>query len=498
VIKRRFFLIFAIMIGLLGYGHFGLLYAQEGVRVLRLDPTIEQELERAVVYISVEYTKPNSLSRNEESGTGFFVTPSHIVTGQHVIASALKYKEANLKIRLFSGTPQSRLVSARIVNADARLDLALLALEENVSSLTPLRIHPQLPNKQAEIFALGFPLGAMLDRSLYGPNVCIRRGYVSRLINDGRHIEADLNIDKGISGGPLVDEQGYVRGVISAMAGSFYNRNYAAIAVSSLALLEFCRHSGIPVLLPDGQILEPHGSPLSSSLPSGEPSSRPRVSLNEDALRAYFALGSSLRLSAIVPAVLYLEKASYTPDLRQSSRNNADLVLANLQRLQAPVSLIRQAEELARLFNEAAIQPAIVKEKASALEKACDEWMLAVSDEEKLNYDLGAWLTELSLGLLDSENKRDSQYCAFFVEQAQAREATPEIIQLLLRLQTNLQLYEQKPNDALRRAIAKDADRLIGIGYLATKSSGRNPIQKPLLPFPADKTPNNPIRNPFE
>lgn len=457
-------------------------------RSLQLDERLEQKLERAVVYVSVEYTKPNSTRRYIESGSGFFVAPGQVITNSHVVAEGLAAGNAELKLRVFSGTPQARFYPFEVTHNDPQYDLALLKVVGDVPAIEPVLIEPQLPGKQSQVFAFGFPLGTMLDRSKNGPNVCLRRGYVSRMINDGTNIEADLNLDKGISGGPLVDAEGMVRGVVRAMAGSDFNKTYAGISVAAPVLLRFCQMAGCPVTLSNGQVLEPGKAvawPDPLNMPEADP--RPRAGFAEDLLRAYFAIGASLRLSTLVPSILVTQNLSYTPDLRQNSRGNVELVVANLKRVEAPEELRKRAGELATILTQATAEPKLVSEKSTVLEQACDEWVQELEAEEKLNYDLGAWLTELSLGLLDVKEGKDLRSCTYFLKQATDREATTEIMALLKRLETSLQTLQRKDTEPQRRAVTKDADKLIGIGYLATQDAGRNTIPKnlPAAPSPA-------------
>lgn len=281
--------------------------AQQPVeRTLRLEETLEFGVEHAVAYVAVEYSKPNSPRRYLESGTGFFVAANNLVTNHHVVAHALTDANAQIKVRIFSGTEKARFYPATIIKTDPRIDLALLSVQGDLPPIQPVQIAPDLPRRQTGVFAFGFPLGTMLDKSVNGPNVCLRRGYVSRIINDGGTVESDLNIDKGISGGPLVDEQGVVRGVVRAMAGSDFNKNFAAISVSSPVLLNFCSQAGTRVTLRGGQVVEP-GTRV-TALPVGQRELDPRpaagLASTESILRMYSALEAALRLSTLVPRIL--------------------------------------------------------------------------------------------------------------------------------------------------------------------------------------------------
>lgn len=469
--------------------------AEPADRTLQLDEQLAQRIEDAVAYVSVEYTKPNSTRGYVESGSAFVVAAGYLVTNHHVVAEAVNSAGASLKVRVFSGSDRSQFYPAEVVKADARADLALLRITGEPPAITPLQIAPDLPGKQTEVFAFGFPLGTMLDRSRNGPNVCLRRGYVSRLINDGSSIEADLNIDKGISGGPLVDKEGVVRGVVRAMAGSDYNKSYAGLSVASPILLAFCASTPARLTLRGGQLAAPGGE-IQLPLQGGEePDPRPRAGLGEDDLRAFFAIGSALRLSTLVPQMLASRQKVYSADIRQTSRNNADLVLTNLRKVQAPSELLQRTRELGTLLSQGSSEPRLVGERSAALEQACDQWVQEVPAEEKLNYDLGAWLTELSLGLLDVTDDKDLRSCAYFVQAADRQSATGEVTGMLRRLQASLTSLKAKPTDELRRSITKDADRLIGIGYLATSSRGLNPLPKPNGPTLPGRGANNPIHH---
>ncbi|MGE5531268.1 MAG: S1 family peptidase [Bacteroidota bacterium] len=472
-------------------------HAQTADRALPLDEQVEKKVEQAVAFVSMEYQKPNSNRRYIESGSGFFVAPGYVITNHHVVAEGLQAASADLKIRIFSGTNDSRFFPAEVVKTDPQADLAMLHVIGDLPAIQPVQIDCNLPGKQTEVFGFGFPLGTMLDRSRLGPNVCLRRGYVSRMINDGTNIEADMNIDKGISGGPLVDENGMVRGVIKAMAGSEYNKAYAGISVASPVLLNFCQSVGVRVTLRDGTVTEPGTGTTMPTKVGMEPAPRPRAGFAEDVLRVFFTVGSALRLSALVPQMLVSENSAYTSDLRQTSRNHADLVIAGLKKTEAPEELVVRARELALLISQSQTEPKIVGEKATVLEQACDEWVTVAQAEEKLNYDLGAWLTELSLGLLDIKQGKDLRACAYFLREAEGQEAKDEIVSILKRLQSNLTSLKAKENEAIRREITRDADRLIGIGYLPTRNDGLNTLSKPSAPVTQSRSANNRIHVEF-
>jgi hypothetical protein len=431
-----------------------------------------------VAYVSVVFQKPESTEVFAESGTAFFVNDTILVTNQHVIASALTARMARIEVRLASGTPQARVLPVDVLKHDATVDLALLRVREPVPGLQPLRIAPEAPGRQTQVYAFGFPLGTMLDKSADGPNVSLRRGYVSRLLDDGKLIEADVNIDKGVSGGPLVDSEGVLRGVVRSLAGSDYNRMYAGIAISSPVLIGFCRDSGCPVTLRGGQIVAanmPLPPPLDLALQARP---RPRPELGEDALRAYFSLGACLRLSTLGPRLLVQQQAGYSDDVLRTSRTNLGNVTTGLAKVSAPASLRHEAEELVALLQPgSSAQPDQLLARADELEKTCDLWLGEAGAEERLNYDLGAWLTELSVGLIVPE--QDLPAADRFAQEALDCGASEEVQKQLQGVQEGLRSLQQADSEEVRRSLRRDADRLIAVGFLATAGGGLSPGAKP-------------------
>jgi S1-C subfamily serine protease len=141
-------------------------------------------------------------------GSGFVVDrDGYIVTNFHVIENAQEI-EVN-----FSGDDR---VPARIVGSDPSTDLAVLKIDAQARALTPL----PLGNSDAvhvgdAVVAIGNPFG--LERS-------VTAGIVSALQRDitapngytiDRVIQTDAPINRGNSGGPLLNANGEVIGVNS-------------------------------------------------------------------------------------------------------------------------------------------------------------------------------------------------------------------------------------------------------------------------------------------
>ncbi len=139
-------------------------------------------------------------------GSGFvFDEQGRIVTNQHVVAGA-----SSISVRFSNGVERA----ATLVGADASTDLAVLAVDASPSLLRPLRLADSSAVDIGDaVFALGSPFGlegtftggivSALNREMTAPN-----NYV---ITDT--IQTDAAINRGNSGGPLLDDRARVIGV---------------------------------------------------------------------------------------------------------------------------------------------------------------------------------------------------------------------------------------------------------------------------------------------
>lgn len=135
-------------------------------------------------------------------GAGIVVDTSGLVlTNQHVVANT-----RSVTVTPFGGNP----TKAEVVDSDAALDLALLRVElseplpqaAEVGSAAGLGVGD-------DVLAVGSP------RKMF---FSVSRGMVSfpaRQLDGVSYIQTDLPINEGNSGGPLVDREGHVVGVVS-------------------------------------------------------------------------------------------------------------------------------------------------------------------------------------------------------------------------------------------------------------------------------------------
>lgn len=158
-------------------------------------------------------------------GSGFLIHPSgYVMTNEHVVAG-----EYTISITQFRrGTAELEKVTfnkVRIVALDAKLDLALLKIDDAGSTVFPtvaIGDSNTLTEGQT-VFAIGSPLG--LDRT-------VSQGIVSsrnRPMEGQLYIQTTTQINPGNSGGPLFNLRGEVVGVsnMKAMIAGIEGLNFA-------------------------------------------------------------------------------------------------------------------------------------------------------------------------------------------------------------------------------------------------------------------------------
>ncbi len=158
------------------------------------------ELTERVRESVVVITSAGRDGRREGMGAGFIISPDgHVVTNYHVIGDG-----RDIRVQLASG----RQVEVTEVHASNReLDLAVLKID--AMDLVPLELGDSDQLKQGQsVIALGNPRG-------------LKHSVVSGLVSgmremDGRPmIQLAIPIEPGNSGGPLIDRQGRVQGVMT-------------------------------------------------------------------------------------------------------------------------------------------------------------------------------------------------------------------------------------------------------------------------------------------
>jgi serine protease Do len=137
-----------------------------------------------------------------KSGTGFFVTiDGRVVTNAHVIQDCSE---------IHVGTGQGNYVLGHLIATDPVNDLALLKVDFSPSHIGSLRFAIRLGET---VEAFGYPLSQVLATSgnFTTGNVTALAG----ISDDSRYLQISAPIQHGNSGGPLLDENGNVVGIVT-------------------------------------------------------------------------------------------------------------------------------------------------------------------------------------------------------------------------------------------------------------------------------------------
>lgn len=193
-------------------------------------------------------SRPNPNARIS-SGTGFVVAPDRVLTNQHVVNGCNRVLIRTADGRILAATPPARV--------DVQRDLALLAVPGNPGPALPFRGNPEVRRGEA-VVTYGFPLAGLLSA---GPT--LTTGEVSALSGFADHqgrFQISAPVQPGNSGGPLLDRQGNVVGVVVAKLNAAHvaartgdipqNVNFA---VKGTEALDFLRRAGVPLTVAESR-----------------------------------------------------------------------------------------------------------------------------------------------------------------------------------------------------------------------------------------------------
>jgi len=201
-------------------------------------------------------TKSSQISEKSEIkriGTGFFITSDgYLLTACHVVSEASK-------IQVLTGTG---LYPAKVVRLDSANDMALLKVDGQGFEALAVQTSRAVKAGQ-EIFTLGFP-----NIQFQGTEAKYTQGNISSLsgiADDPRLFQISAAVQPGNSGGPLLDADGMVVGLVVAKlddiataieTGSLpQNVNYALKSSFILSFLE-----SVPAI--NDKLLQPKKSEL--------------------------------------------------------------------------------------------------------------------------------------------------------------------------------------------------------------------------------------------
>jgi S1-C subfamily serine protease len=174
---------------------------------------IYREMGPGVVQITSEVVSESFFGeqRDEALGSGFVLDKQgHVVTNYHVVQDASE---------VYVNFSRDDQLEAEVVGVDPSTDLALLRVDAHQRALTPLT----LGNSDAvlvgdEVVAIGNPFG--LDRTVTSGIVSALQRQIQAPNNFtiDKVIQTDAPINRGNSGGPLLNARGDVIGVNTQIA----------------------------------------------------------------------------------------------------------------------------------------------------------------------------------------------------------------------------------------------------------------------------------------
>ena len=175
-------------------------------------------------------------------GSGFwFNSQGYFATNHHVIEGC---KTTQVKV-------DNELVNSNIISFDKINDLAIGKVDKNIKSFFSLSDKPELGE---DVMVGGFPLSGVLQND----SIKITRGIVSSLSgfnNNYSMLQIDAPIQKGNSGGPIINTNGEVVGVVTSYLKSTeeYEAQNVNFGVKVNLLRNMAQSLGIDLMSQDKQ-----------------------------------------------------------------------------------------------------------------------------------------------------------------------------------------------------------------------------------------------------
>lgn len=181
----------------------------ENVRIYKqAAPSVANIATRAVEYDFFYGAVPT-----EGAGSGFLIDDNgHVLTNNHVVDGAQTIEVT------FGGADQTAY-KAKFIGADTRNDLALLKIDLGSHKLTPLTLGDSASLQVGQrVLAIGNPFGRFSSTLTTGVVSALGRTVAtSETTFIDQAIQTDAAINRGNSGGPLLNSHGEVVGVNSAI-----------------------------------------------------------------------------------------------------------------------------------------------------------------------------------------------------------------------------------------------------------------------------------------
>lgn len=179
------------------------------------------------------YNENPNISTEKWTGTGFALKNGFVLTNYHVIEDASSIQIYGVDGDFANGA------KATVVGTDKINDLALLKMSDckySSSGSIPYGFNAKIADVGENVYVMGYPLTATM-----GEEVKLTNGIISAKTGfdgDVSQYQVSAPVQPGNSGGPLIDYNGNVIGVVCAKHSGAENVSYAVKASQVRNLIE--------------------------------------------------------------------------------------------------------------------------------------------------------------------------------------------------------------------------------------------------------------------
>lgn len=189
---------------------------------------------------------PEEDARVIGSGSGVVVAPGYVLTNKHVVEGATQ-------VAVMETGKKRKLLQAEVVAATDDPDLALLRCDDLNAPVVSLAAAP--PRRGSDVMALGYPLGVRLGLTLKSTRGTVISDADPDLPLGGFLHSATVN--GGNSGGPIIDQNGRLVGLVVAGTTRALAENTYGIGIPVDQIIAFVRQH-----LPDTKVLAGDGKAM--------------------------------------------------------------------------------------------------------------------------------------------------------------------------------------------------------------------------------------------
>lgn len=215
----------------------------------RVNIAVYENTNRGVVNITTRSVRPDALLLfevpTEGAGSGLVLDRAgHILTNYHVIAGA-----SEIQVTMYDGNTYD----GRLVGQDPVNDIAVLRIDAPPESLFPVPLGDSSRLRVGQnVYAIGNPFG--LERTMtVGIISSLNRSLPSR---SGRTMKSIIQIDaalnRGNSGGPLVNSRSELIGMNTAIASNTGENTGVGFAIPAATIRRV-----VPQLIENGKVIRP-------------------------------------------------------------------------------------------------------------------------------------------------------------------------------------------------------------------------------------------------